>query len=294
MIRDLTKFIPPKYQSTHSMTFDGIQEWMVNYNIFGADTFKIGQLQKRSVSIWVKSTKASGVNEQVIINRWFPFQSLPAINSGGWKWFIWDNPGTGGAPPVARALNFRTCTYLLNGLWIYSANPFPLNVWVHVVMTYNGSGNASGLKMYWDGVPQATHITFDNWFSTAINSNAYSHLLWGTQYNSIPGWPPVLDYFFEGSMDESCFWRHELTFQEVMGIFNSGRPINPMHVGLPSKPCDRYFRMGEVTDGTPWVFPGSKIAWGRWPVGAPGSGQNGFWNNDFTVPPSRVVQDVAP
>ncbi len=283
-----------KYRTKYSLTFDGISDWMVNYNLFGVSTFPIRKFNKVTVSMWVKSEKDDASSEQTIINRWFPFDGL-IIDEGGWRWYLWDASG-GGNPLVSRAMVFQVSTHALQGLWVYSTASFPLDTWVHVTMTYDGSGTIAGFKMYWDGVLQTTYTIWGTWTTNALNSNAYSHLLWGVRYTAFPGgigpvWPPVLDYWFEGKMDESCFWRYELNAQEVLGLYNGGFPINPMHVGLKNgKTVDRYFRMGEPSDGTPWVPPHS-ISWCRFPVG--GTQSNGFWNNDGATPPLRVSTDIV-
>lgn len=287
------------YASFKSMTFDGLSDWAVNFNIFGTSTFPIRRFNKVSVSFWVKSEKNDATNPQVIVSRWFPFNSLP-IDEGGWRWMIWSQ-AVGGSPLVTRGLHFHLCTNLFEGIWIYSQASFPLNTWVHVVMTYAGLGDVSGLKMYWNGLEVPIYVGLNNWTTSALNSNAYSHLLWGTQYTAwppggpSPTWPPVLTYFFEGKMDESCFWRYELDALEVEALHNGGYPVSPLHVGLSNgKPVDRYFRMGEHTDGQPWVLPGSSIAFDRMPLSPPATLSNMFWNNDGATPPLRVSEDVAP
>jgi hypothetical protein len=289
------------YASHKSLTFDGIQEWMANFNLFGISTFPIRRFNPVTVSMWVKSTKALAPNNahQTIVGRWFPtFGGGLAINEGGWRWMI-NDIATG---PGTRPLHFHLCTHFLNGLWIYSNVDFPLNQWVHVCMTYAGLGVAAGLRMYWDGQPVATStIGTTTWTTSALNSNAFSSLLWGTQYTvwptgpAVPVVPPILTWFFEGLMDESAFWRFELNATEVLDLYNGGHPADPLHVGLANgRTVDRYFRMGEHTDGTPFVLPGSSISWDRMPISPPATLSNGFWNNDGATPPLRVSEDVAP
>jgi len=281
------------YHSTKSLTFDGISDWAANFNLFGISTFPIRKYNISSVSMWVKSTKNSANPQQTIVGRWFPtYGGGLAVNEGGWRWFLSDL-GTGN-----RQLHFHLCTHFLNGLWITSTDEFPLNEWVHVTMTYDGTGGSgAGLKMYWDGVEVSTNVIYTNWTSSAVNSNAYSHLLWGCQYTAWPpgspphSWPPVLTYWFEGGINEACFWRHELDADEVLALYNNGYPESPCHVALPDGHIERYFRMGEWTDGTPWIS-GYSISWNRHAYG--GTNTNMFWNNDGAIPPLRVVEDVAP
>lgn len=280
------------YRSTHSLEYDGISDWSAQYNLFGISTFPIRRFNLASVSIWVKATGGPGFpGESVIVTRWFPHPSV-AINEGGWRWYLWDVPAS-----TVGAMVFQCCTYFLQGVWIHSNASFPLNQWVHVVMTWDGDAStpdAAGLKMYWDGVQQATTTIFSNWTTNAINSSAYSHLMFGTSYTGWPGgvptWPPVLSWWWEGQLDEVGLWYAELTQDEVTTLYNNGHPESPLHVGLPSKYCFNYYRMGERTDGTPWVFPNSAIIWGRGPVSTwPVAGPNMFYNNS----PGRILLDSA-
>lgn len=275
------------YRTTKSLEFDGTSDWMANLNSFGISTFPIRIYNKVTVSIWVKSTKSSGTPQQTIISRWFPtYGGGLEVNEGGWRWMISDI-GT-----VSRALHFHLCTHWLQGLWVESQSSFPLNTWTHVVMTYDGSGDTSGLKMYWDGVLQPVNVIFNGWSTTAINSNAYSHLLWGVQYTCWIGGvyqgSPVLTYWFEGKMDESSFWRYELNSDEVKLLYNQGKPTSPLHVGLKNnKTVDRYFRMGEKTDGFVWFT--LAISWNRMPLAPPATLSNGLWNNPT---PDRITEDT--
>ncbi len=45
-------------------------------------------------------------------------------------------------------------------------NPLPPNKWTHVTVAYDGSGKASGIKVYYDGEPQPTDIETDTLKST--------------------------------------------------------------------------------------------------------------------------------
>ncbi len=275
------------YRTTKGLTFDGLTDWMAVFNAFATDTFIIRNNTPSSVSLWVKSTKFDASTAQVLIARWFPHPSL-AINEGGWRIYLWD---VGVA--FQRRLVFQVCTHFLQGLWLHSNVDFPLNTWTHVAMTYDGSGNIAGLKMYWDGVLQATTTIWGTWTTSAINSSAYTHLLWGCHYTAwpvggvVPTWPPLLAFWFEGPMDETALWRHELTAREVGLVYDCGYRISPKHIGLPTKPIDAHWRMGEVSDG-PFVL-NLGVSYDRYPVGKPQ--RNAFWNN-FAA--ARVVEDFPP
>ena len=193
-----------------------------------------------------------------------------------------------------RALHFRLSTFLLQGLWIRSNADFPLNTWTHVVMTYNGSGLISGLRMFWDGVLQATTTIFSTWTDPTVPSGPFSHLMWGCRFTNFPvgGFtnPPITSYFFEGKIDESCFWRTARSIAQVEQLYNGGHPADPLHIGLPGFRANRYFRMGEGSDGAP--LGALSVCTNRMPVG--GAPTICVWNNDGASPPLRVVEDTAP
>lgn len=53
-----------------------------------------------------------------------------------------------------------------NALKVVSQTQVPANTWTHVTVTYDGSGKASGVKVYFNGVPQATAVEADKLSST--------------------------------------------------------------------------------------------------------------------------------
>lgn len=88
--------------------------------------------------------------------------------------------------------------------------------WHHVVMTYNGSSSASGVKFFVDGVQQAT-TTGANSLSATIVSTAQLHL--GQRSGS--GASP-----FNGNLSGFAFYDRVLTLDEVMEVYNGGNPID--------------------------------------------------------------------
>jgi len=52
------------------------------------------------------------------------------------------------------------------------------NAWKHIFFTYDGSGHASGVKIYINGVPLATHVLKDNLGRASIRTDAPMQLGW--------------------------------------------------------------------------------------------------------------------
>lgn len=62
---------------------------------------------------------------------------------------------------------------------VSSVDPLPLDgAWRHVFFTYDGSGKASGVKIYVDGSPVATHTVSDTLGSATIRTQAPLQLGW--------------------------------------------------------------------------------------------------------------------
>ncbi len=286
-----------QYQSHKSLTFDGISDIMFCISGF-VNTFPIQSTVPATVSLWVKNTGDGDVSveQQTIMSRWFPFQGM-AISEGGWRIYLQDTTFAA-TPNTTRAMVVHLSRHFLDGLWVHTAESFPLDEWVHVVMTYDGSRSWTGINVYWNGVAQTILRVFSSWSTASVPSNAYSHLIWGGQYTAWhplganPDWPPPIVWHFEGLMDETTLWYHELSATEVLELYHGGRPQNPLQVGRSnSKFTNGYFRMGDPSDGTPWVL-GNSICWGRFRADA--HFRNGFWNNDGLIPPARVSTDVPP
>jgi len=60
----------------------------------------------------------------------------------------------------------RLAMHLVNGwpdtgMKVVAKPQLKANEWVHVVMTYDGSGKAAGVKLYYDGKPQQTNVEMD-------------------------------------------------------------------------------------------------------------------------------------
>src|SRR5262249_48810081 len=62
---------------------------------------------------------------------------------------------------------------------VAALKPLPLdNAWKHIFFTYDGSGRASGVKIYINGVPVATRVLKDNLGSASIRTDAPMQLGW--------------------------------------------------------------------------------------------------------------------
>ena len=81
----------------------------------------------------------------------------------------------------------------------------------HISLSYDGSTNASGVKIYVDGVNQSLSI-FRDTFTGGLTT--------GSDFN-LGGFVTGLNYF-DGIIDEVGVWEKELSSSEVTELYNSG------------------------------------------------------------------------
>lgn len=91
-----------------------------------------------------------------------------------------------------------------NGFRIASKNPVSLNHWHHVVITYDGSKRAQGVKLYVDGVAQEFDVTTNNELSGSLKTDKPFHI--GRRHKSVP---------FKGLVDDLQLFGSELSADEV-------------------------------------------------------------------------------
>ena len=103
-----------------------------------------------------------------------------------------------------------------------------LNQWHHIVASYDNATET--MKIYIDGV-EKSNVSHPDLFGT-IGTNSYNLLL-GAIYNS--------NYWFKGSQDEFAIWNRALTTDEVIDLYNEGKPINI--TGSLTSGLQAYFEM---------------------------------------------------
>lgn len=97
-----------------------------------------------------------------------------------------------------------------NRIDVQSNNVFGDGAWHHLVVTYNGSSNWTGIKAYIDDVAQTMEMTRDELSDTMINSRDFKMGAIGT--SSRP---------YTGSLDDVMVFDKELTSAEASDIYNT-------------------------------------------------------------------------
>jgi len=112
------------------------------------------------------------------------------------------------------------------------APSIPNNVWTSVAITYDGSGTAAGVSIYFDSVSQSL-ATHSDTLAGSITSTASFEL----------GYTDDED-FSNAYLDEVAVYDKELLGAEVTTLYNSGAPDDLNTIG-PTGNLAGYWRMGD-------------------------------------------------
>jgi hypothetical protein len=114
-------------------------------SIQAADAGEFDKGQPFSVALWIKNSRRNGAG--ALIAR----MDSPANKYRGWDvWLQQEKIGT-----------HIVSTWPENALKVVARTALPFNKWAHVVMSYDGSGKASGVRIYYDGVLQPLDVESD-------------------------------------------------------------------------------------------------------------------------------------
>jgi hypothetical protein len=91
---------------------------------------------------------------------------------------------------------------------VVSKNPLPMNAWAHVMVTYDGSSKAAGLKVYINGQVQEVTVEADR-IERSIKTKKAPLLIGRRIDNTSP---------MKGAVDDVRFYNRELTSAEVAAL----------------------------------------------------------------------------
>ena len=185
------------YENLKSIDLDGVDDYVT----MGTGNLAFNRTTPFSVSCWIKMHQAE-------ISMY-----MGKGDNGGdyFGWVMWTN--------ISGSKNTLNCRLRKNSsheVMFLSTNTFNLNQWYHVVMTYDGSGANTGLKLYVDGVNQAG--TRSGTLGADINYFPDRPFNIGSRNNgNLP---------FNGNIDEVGIFDAELSASDVTDIYNSGTPAS--------------------------------------------------------------------
>ncbi len=114
-----------------------------------------------------------------------------------------------------------------SGFKVITKEPVSLNEWHHVVVTYDGSRKATGLKVFVDGQSRALDVTNNNTLGGTLKTDKPFHI--GKRHASAP---------FKGRIDDVQLYAVELTAEEVTSLA-AGQSLGQLKEILAVAPSER-------------------------------------------------------
>jgi len=190
------------FLNTYSTSFDGVDDYInigngINFEYTDAFTY----------SFWVNPDALSGV--KYLFSKYDSGRGvLMYFNSSG------------GATPAAISFNLYNTnsgsTATRKRITTTTGNILTKSVWSNIVITYDGSGLGSGIKLYKNGVSQTVTVTQDNLQNNTIvvSQDAY---ISGNNFGSS---------FLAGNQDEWAIFNTELSAADALAIYGAGQPTD--------------------------------------------------------------------
>lgn len=197
------------YSNTLSTQFDGVNDYVDFGNNHNYDN-----AVQWSLSAWVRPNNLSA-------RHCIWAKTSNDTNVFGWSF----HQDTSGKCFIQVRASGQLRTYTT------TSTPFSALTWTHFCMTYDGSQNVDGIKLYFDG-------TFDSSPASGVVTNTLIHTdpsRVGIRYTANP---------FSGHIDEVSFWSVELSSSEVSEVYNSGTPDNLLDHSQSAN-IDSWYRLGD-------------------------------------------------
>jgi hypothetical protein len=193
-------------QFNSAVNLDGTNDYV---SIANESNFDFERTQAFNISAWVNRT--STATEDDIVEK--------VVTGSSYRGYTLWLSETGAIPCsncIYANLNNNDAG-LNNSISVYTSG-VSTGSWHHIVMTYNGSSQASSVKIYVDGVSQSITILRDTLSGTILNNN---NLLIG---DDIPGDPCC---FFGGKIDDVRIYNRALSAADVAVLYVNGFCASP-------------------------------------------------------------------
>ena len=190
----------PPFLNTYSLDFDGVDDYI---NIGNAISFEYNDAF--SYSFWINPNAVSGV--KYLFSKY--------ASSRGILIYLNSSSGSGNNTLNFNLYNTNSGTIATRKRIVTNSANFSLpNVWTNIVITYDGSGLASGINFYKNGVSQSVTVSQDNLQSNTILTSQDAYIS-GNNFASS---------FFPGNQDEFAIFNTELSSADALDIYNGGFP----------------------------------------------------------------------
>ena len=180
-------------------------------------------------------TTFDGVNERIDLGDIASFQFERTNTFSFSAWINPDTTTTGyilGKYETSRGyiVGFEGSNYLYfqvmnsgsNRVRVRTSTTFSTSTLYHVIITYDGSSSASGVKIYINGTSDTLTTLQDNLTGTVLKSVGFSIGDLGDGATSVP---------FNGKIDKVIVYNDVVTGGEVTTIYNYGREIGLIGIG---------------------------------------------------------------
>ena len=171
-----------------------------------------------SVSVWVlQDEKASVGKTMTLIGN----SSVKGQFYRGWDLFI---------EPSGQISSRLISALPSNYIHIKSEDSIPIGTWTHLLMTYDGSAKASGLKLYINGETAITETKYDRLYKSMINHEK-GRILVGKSPRGQTGDNGV----FIGLLDQLSIFDSEILPLQVSHLYNQSKTNTTTHIWIPNK-----------------------------------------------------------
>jgi len=211
------------FTNTYSFEFDGTDDYI---SINDADDLSFGDGltdSPFSISAWIKMTDATTFR--------IAFKSDNSATNNEYGLF------TSGADQLFFQLYDETTSIKIGKFYTTALTSYE-GQWIHIVGTYNGNSNTSGIKLYLNGIRVDNSGTSVGSYTAMHNTNASFEI---GKYTTT---------YANGLIDELSIFNSELSQSDITSIYNSGVPNDISNIsGLIS-----WWRMGEnaTWNGREW------------------------------------------
>ena len=184
------------FSNTYSLDFDGADDYVTMGDVLDS---VLEYNAAFSISWWMYPTNISGteslVSKQDVSDQYKGFNVY--TNSSKIRASLTNNNGSG------------------NRLIVDGSTTLSNSQWYHIVITYDGSTDASGMKIYVNGAAETMSTVADG--LTATTANAADFNIGSRDNGNLP---------YTGKIDEASIWSAELDSDAVTALYNSGSPID--------------------------------------------------------------------